>query len=294
MRLGLLAAATLLVGLLGAGPVFAQADADCKLSVGQWVDIDDGPGVTPGYVVSTSDLLCTVEVRVPGQPFDPYLGTYWEPAIEVLPGKPEGAVDYGCPYGLDVQVDVRDADGDVWNAGRVRSFSDDCTYEVTYWTADLTEQSATLSGFDVAMHLRPGTIALPNDAQQQAARDAAAQAKLCPPGGQLADYAGDGEAERVMSAIVLDRTRRSGGDFSVYADTILRGDPLTVADGGTFLSKHPDARIGGQVDSYRLELRECRQNGDAPETTSFLSDYNCYTDKFQQFVCKVEAETELQ
>lgn len=279
MRLRVLLISVLLGVLL---PAAATA---CEVAAGQYVvlTLEDKPKPAVVLSVAESGSTCIAEYRTlvaPGEPFDPYESSMLEEFLVGYDGPLANTNPYGCPYAPGQAADFR-AESGAWLPALIAQSDRSCSYELDYFDGAVANR-VTLSGFEHD-RLRPATLDAPTPEQQAAAQ-------LCPPGGALEDFAGDGEDSRLKRAVIADISAREKAPVSLSFESVREGQAIVVADGGTFLANNPDAAIGGEVRPFRIVASVCRQTGERPVTTRHTFDYNCFTDKFGDFVCRREAE----
>lgn len=258
----------------------------CTVSEGDIVTMlyDDPP--KPGVVTKVSPAgageTCIVEYRIlvaPGDPsFDPFSSGMFDDLLVPYDGPVANTNPYGCPYGPGQNADYNSEAG--WRPAIINDSDASCSYEIDYYEGALANP-VKVSNYDFAL-LRPAKLAKPSaDEQQAAAR--------CTVGGRYEDY-NDGSDDSAFRRLIINEViGREKQDVSVYFDRIRYGRTSIVVDGGTFSAKNPDAAIGTEFVPVRIDARVCKDSSGRPETVSHVYDYNCFTDKFGDFACRLEA-----
>ena len=102
-------------------PAAALAQGTCWLAEDEFVDTRVGELEEPGYIVSVEGRdyeRCWANVRLltaPGEAFSGYTKMFYVDELEPLMLVPDTARAFGCPYGVDDEVDML-ATGPDWNA----------------------------------------------------------------------------------------------------------------------------------------------------------------------------------
>lgn len=259
--------------------------AECQFKAGDYVtsNLDNEPVV---YLILgvTDSISCLVEYRKlvpPGEPFDPYISGMMEDFLFPYDGPIANTNRYACAYDPGQDVDYQTHEGE-WRSARITDSDKNCAYSLDYYEGGLAN-AGKVADYEAADRLRPATLATPSE-------DEKAAATQCTPGGRAEDFADDNVESAFRRLIIEEVSAREEEPVSVYFDRIRYGQTAIVVDGGTFSAKNPDAALGTEFVPVRLDVRVCKDSSGRPEAVSHVYDYNCFTDKFGDFICRLEAE----
>lgn len=274
----LVLALVLLTGAAFVAPTAVLAE-DCPIQEGQIVESSlDGKH----YVILslTPNSGCLVEYRSVDPytgPFDPYISGMLGDFLVPYNGPVANTKRYGCPWEEGDTVDVNTVNG--WRAAIITGSDKTCTYTADYYEDDVAN-AVKISPNDANDVIRSATLQIPS-------QDRIDIAKVCPPGGKQEDFADDSVDSTFKRAIIVDSAKRFREPISVYFDKITYGQIKHIDPGGPLEILYRDAMVDTDLYPFRLALRVCVDSSGRPNTVSFVQDFDCYTDQFGEFVCRL-------
>jgi hypothetical protein len=259
----------------------AAASEDCPFRPGDYVvsNLDDKHYV----VIDVNEYGCFVDYRsvdATDQPFDPYISSMMGDFLAPYDGPVDNPKDYGCPWQAGDFVDAKTLDG--WRAAMVTGSDKTCTYTLDVYIDGLANDGK-VNSYEANDLMRAATLQRPTPKEME-------EAKVCPPGGAIEDFADDSFDSSFKRAIIADVSERMKEPVHMTFQKIREGQMTVVQQGDSFRRDHPDAAIGAEIYPFRLNATVCTDSSGRPEVAEHVFDYNCYTDKFGDFVCRHEAQ----
>ncbi len=274
----LVLALVLLAGAAFAAPTAVLAE-DCPIREGQIVESTlDGKH----YVILslTPSSGCLVEYRSVDPytgPFDPYINGMLGDFLTPYDGPVANTKQFGCPWEAGDVIDLSTPGG--WQPATILQSDKTCAYAVEYYDNGLPTP-VKVSPSDANDVIRTGSLRQPSENEIETA-------KVCPPGGTSDDYADDSVDSRFKRAIIADANKRHREPVNMYFDKIRYGQMKVIEENSQSAFDYPDAMVGSELYPFRLDVRICIDSSGRPNMLSSVEDYDCYTDQFGDFLCRL-------
>ena len=204
---------------------------------------------------------------------------------------PDAARAFGCPYGVDDEVDMLatgpdwnavEQTGDGWVPARIAAADKSCRYDVAAYVGGVPETFNPLHD-----QLRPAQLPRLTSEEIVNQGNAAVAATTCAPGGSVDAYTAQdlgGMTQRGAIAEIL----KSFAGASVYLDPPIIGVPAKVTPGSIYEARYPMAMPETEVYPVKMGALICTPASPRKSEQRWAYNFVCYTDRFDTFVCKSE------